>query len=162
MPTNSGNCIKLPLCDIEVFEGSYEQWSFFRDMFTAVYINHSKLPTSLYHLRNKTRGEADAIVKRYPLSHDNFQLAWNALQTRFENKSVIVDNQIKILFDITAADSEDSESIRRIQSSVNDSCNSRNSGCPGRKLGSNTCSVNINQTSQFNPSSLGPIPHISS
>ncbi|XP_065356169.1 uncharacterized protein LOC135950561 [Calliphora vicina] len=92
-------------------------------MFTAVYINHSKLSsvTKLYHLRNKTRGEAGDIVKRYPLSHENFELAWNALKTRYENKRVLVDNQIKLLFNIPPATAEDSESIRRIQSSVNDS-----------------------------------------
>ncbi|XP_046811695.1 uncharacterized protein LOC124421028 [Lucilia cuprina] len=103
--------------------GSYEQWPSFRDMFTAVYINHSKLSpvTKLYHLRNKTRGEAGDIVKRYPLSHENFELAWNALKTRYENKRVLVDNQIKLLFNIPPATAENSESIRRIQSSVNDS-----------------------------------------
>ncbi|XP_065368746.1 uncharacterized protein LOC135961178 [Calliphora vicina] len=123
MSDNSSICIKLPPCDTEIFKGSYEQWPSFRDMFTAVYINHSKLTpvTKLYHLRNKTRGEAGAIVKRYPLSNDNFELAWNALKTRYENKRVLVDNQIKILFDIPAAINEDSESIRKIQSSVNDS-----------------------------------------
>ncbi|XP_046808641.1 uncharacterized protein LOC124420309 [Lucilia cuprina] len=120
---NPNNCIKLPPCDTEVFKGSYEQWPSFRDMFTAVYINHSKLSpvTKLYHLRNKTKGEAGDIVKRYPLSHENFELAWNALKTRYENKRVLVDNQIKILFNIPPVTREDSNSIRRIQSSVNDS-----------------------------------------
>ncbi|XP_037827650.1 uncharacterized protein LOC119615720 [Lucilia sericata] len=122
-PNNSSDCIKLPPCDTEVFRGSYEEWPSFRDMFTAVYINHLKLTpvTKLYHLRNKTRGEAGDIVKRYPLSHDNFELAWNALKSRYENKRVLVDNQIKILFDIPPATNENSDSIRRIQSSVNDS-----------------------------------------
>ncbi|KAI8116931.1 hypothetical protein CVS40_11101 [Lucilia cuprina] len=90
-PDNSSNCIKLPHCDTEIFKGSYEQWPSFRDMFTAVYINHSKLSpvTKLYHLRNKTRGEAGDIVKRYPLSHENFELAWNALKTPLtETKNV--------------------------------------------------------------------------
>lgn len=96
-----------------MFNGSYEQWPSFRDMFTAVYINHHQLTpvTKLYHLRNKTEGEAGAIVKRYTLSHENFLLAWDALKIRYENK----------LFEIPAAANEDSESIRKIQSSVNDS-----------------------------------------
>ena len=120
---DSNDYIKLPPCDTEIFNGSYEQWPSFCDMFTALYINHSKLSpvTKLYHLRNKTRGEAGAIVKRYPLSHENFNRAWEALKTRYENKRVLVDNQIKILFDIPSAKNEDSESLRKIHSAVNDS-----------------------------------------
>ena len=41
------------------------------------------------------------------------------MKTRYENKRVLVDNQIKILFDIQPATIENGESIRRIQSSVN-------------------------------------------
>ncbi|KAI8123984.1 hypothetical protein CVS40_5809 [Lucilia cuprina] len=53
MPDTS--CIKLPPCDTEILKGSYEQWPLFRDMFTAVYINHPKLTpiAKLYHLGNK-------------------------------------------------------------------------------------------------------------
>lgn len=97
MPDNSSNCIKLPPCDTEVFKGSYEQWPSFRDMFTAVYINHTKLTpvTKLYHLRNKTKGEAGAIVKRYALSHENFDLAWKALKTRYENKACLLITKLR-------------------------------------------------------------------
>ena len=64
---------------IDRFEEYYEQWPSFRDLFTTVCINHSKFSpdTKLYHLRNKTRGEAGAIMKRYTLFHD---------QNRYENR----------------------------------------------------------------------------
>lgn len=75
----------------------------------------------MYHLRNKTKREAGAIVKRYPLSHNNFDLALNALKIRYGNKRVLVDNQMKVLFRIPAATEENSYSIRIIQSSVSDS-----------------------------------------
>ncbi|XP_075159812.1 uncharacterized protein LOC142232963 [Haematobia irritans] len=115
-------CIKVPPCDTEIFKGSYEEWPSFRDMFTAVYANHPKLTAAqkLYHLRNKTRGSAGAIVKRYVLCDENFSLAWNALKTRYENRRILVDNQLKILFNIPIATSEDSESLQRIHSSVKD------------------------------------------
>ncbi|XP_075157748.1 uncharacterized protein LOC142231014 [Haematobia irritans] len=114
--------IKVPPCDTEVFKGGYEEWPSFRDMFTAVYVNHPKLTPAqkLYHLRNKTRGPAGAIVKRYTLCNENFSLAWDALKSRYENKRVLVDNQLKILFNIPVASVENSESIQRIQSTVND------------------------------------------
>lgn len=101
-PDLSTICIKVPPCDTEIFKGSYIEWPSFRDMFTAVYVNHPKLTKAqkLYHLRNKTKGSAGAIVKRYPLCDENFDLAWGALKSRYENKRVLVDNQIKILFNI--------------------------------------------------------------
>ncbi|XP_075163068.1 uncharacterized protein LOC142235694 [Haematobia irritans] len=114
--------IKVPPCDTEVFKGGYEEWPSFRDMFTAVYVNHPKLTPAqkLYHLRNKTQGSAGAIVKRYSLCDENFDLAWKALKTRYENKRVLVDNQLKILFNIPVAAEETSDSVQKIQSTVND------------------------------------------
>ncbi|XP_075163165.1 uncharacterized protein LOC142235792 [Haematobia irritans] len=126
IPASSHNSndsyIKVPPCDTEVFKGGYEEWPSFRDMFTAVYVNHPKLTPAqkLYHLRNKTRGPAGAIVKRYTLCDENFNMAWNALKARYENKRVLVDNQLKILFNIPVANVENSESIQKIQSTVND------------------------------------------
>ncbi|XP_075157629.1 uncharacterized protein LOC142230895 [Haematobia irritans] len=119
---NSSVCIKVPPCDTEVFSGSYEQWPSFRDIFTAVYVKHPKLTAAqkLYHLRNKTKDSAGAIVKRYSLCDENFEHAWNSLKARFENKRVLVDNQLKILFNIQAAKTEDSESLQKIHSTVND------------------------------------------
>ncbi|XP_059223173.1 uncharacterized protein LOC131996978 [Stomoxys calcitrans] len=116
------SCIKVPPCDTEVFKGSYEEWPSFRDMFTAVYVNHPKLTRAqkLYHLRNKTKGSAGAIVKRYTLCDDNFDLAWGALRTRYENKRVLVDHQLRILFEIPVATDENSESLQRIHSTVSD------------------------------------------
>ncbi|XP_075162851.1 uncharacterized protein LOC142235484 [Haematobia irritans] len=123
-PVNDGvdNCIKVPPCDTEIFKGGYEEWPSFRDMFTAVYVNHPRLTQAqkLYHLRNKTRGSAGAIVKRYALCDDNFDLAWKALRDRFENRRVLVDNQLKILFNIPSANVETSESIQKVQSTVRD------------------------------------------
>ncbi|XP_036345252.1 uncharacterized protein LOC118754483, partial [Rhagoletis pomonella] len=50
---NSSFGLKVPPCDTETFYGGYEQWPSFRDMFTAVYINHPKLTKAQksYHLR---------------------------------------------------------------------------------------------------------------
>ncbi|KAI8116229.1 hypothetical protein CVS40_11664, partial [Lucilia cuprina] len=121
-PQSSSIHIKLPPCDTEIFEGSYEKWPSFRDMFTAVYINGTSCPhvVKLFHLRNKTANEAGAFVKRYPLCDDSFELAWNALKARYENKRVLVDHQLQILFNIPVASSEDSKTLQKIHSTVTD------------------------------------------
>lgn len=117
------NCIKVPPCDTEIFYGGYEEWPSFRDMFTAVYVNHPKLSSvqKLYHLRLKVRGQAGSIVKKYQLCGENFALAWEALRSRYENKRILVDNQLKILLNIKPIASESSESLQAIQATINDS-----------------------------------------
>lgn len=100
----------------------YEEWPSFRDLFTTLLIENDEIPRSqkLFYLRMKTSGIAGAIVKRYALSEDNFDLAWSALKSRFENKRVLVDNQLKSLFNLPIASSEKSESIQKIHSTVSD------------------------------------------
>ncbi|XP_036342045.1 uncharacterized protein LOC118751347 [Rhagoletis pomonella] len=113
--------LQVPPCDTEIFYGGYEEWPAFRDMLTAVYINHPKLSRAqkLYHLRYKTQGKAGSIVKQYPLSDDNFELAWEALRSRYENKRILIDNQIKILMTLPTIQSENSEQLQRLQTSIN-------------------------------------------
>lgn len=60
---NSMPALKLPPCDIPVFEGGYAKWPSFRDMFQAVIGKHPHLAPAqkLYHLLSMTRG---AILNR--------------------------------------------------------------------------------------------------
>uniref|UniRef100_W8ACZ8 Uncharacterized protein n=1 Tax=Ceratitis capitata TaxID=7213 RepID=W8ACZ8_CERCA len=103
--------LQLPPCDTETFYGGYDEWPSFRDMFTAVYINHPLLSPAqkLYHLRYKTRGQAGDIVKRFALTNDNFQLAWDALHSPYENKRQLVDNQVTTLLNLPKVRKETSE-----------------------------------------------------
>lgn len=115
-------CIKVPPCDTQEFYRGYEEWPAFRDMFTAIYANHSRLTQAqkLYHLRNKTKGEAGSMVKKYNLSDQNFALAWDALKTRYENKRVLIENQLDIIYDIPVATTETYDALYRIQSTISD------------------------------------------
>ncbi|XP_036347325.1 uncharacterized protein LOC118756683, partial [Rhagoletis pomonella] len=117
---SSGIYLKVPACDTETFHGGYEQWPSFRDMFTAVYINHPKLSQAqkLYHLRYKTKGQAGSIVKQFALNDDNFNLAWEALKERYENERVLVDKQVTILMNLPKIQKETSEEFIKLQSTV--------------------------------------------
>ncbi|XP_049304008.1 uncharacterized protein LOC125776323 isoform X1 [Bactrocera dorsalis] len=92
----------------------------FRDMFTAVYINHPKLSQAqkLYHLRYKTKGQAGVIVKQFALNDENFNFAWEALKTRYENERILVDKQVTILMNLPKIQKETSEEFIKLQSTV--------------------------------------------
>ncbi|XP_044249352.2 uncharacterized protein [Drosophila takahashii] len=111
---------RLPPCDTEVFEGDYLKWPTFRDLFTAVYVNNTRLTPveKLFHLNAKTSGEAKAIVAKSPLTNDGFASAWEALRDRFENKRLLVNSQLKLLFNLSSVNAETGHSIKELQSTI--------------------------------------------
>ncbi|XP_058980324.1 uncharacterized protein LOC131803245 [Musca domestica] len=113
--------LKIPACDTEVFSGGYDNWPSFRDMFTAIYSNHQKLSPAqkLFHLRAKTRGEASLIVKRFPLTDNNFELAWEALRQRYENKRILINHQLRKIFEIDHISNEKGKTLRNLQYTIN-------------------------------------------
>ncbi|XP_073841414.1 uncharacterized protein [Musca autumnalis] len=116
-----GHSFRLPPCDTEVFNGDYMSWPTFRDMFTAVYIKNSSLSPveRLFHLTQKTRGEARDIVQRSPLTNPGFQLAWQNLCARFENKRILVNGQLKVLFNLPFIKAESASALKSMQRDIN-------------------------------------------
>ncbi|XP_075151077.1 uncharacterized protein LOC142225183 [Haematobia irritans] len=117
----SGFSLKVPPCDTELFHGGYDKWPSFRDMFTAIYINHPKLSPAqkLFHLRAKTRGEANQIVKQFALTDNNFKLAWDALIQRFENQRILINHQLRRIFEMENVNSERGKGLRNLLYTVN-------------------------------------------
>ncbi|XP_043063811.1 uncharacterized protein LOC122319976 [Drosophila ficusphila] len=115
----SSGC-RLPPCDTEVFEGDYLKWPTFRDLFTAVYVNNPRLTPveKLFHLNAKTSGEAKAIVAKSPLTNEGFDSAWAALRDRFENKRLLVNSQLKLLFNLASVSSESGQALKDLQSTI--------------------------------------------
>ena len=112
--------LRLPTINIPSFEGGYAKWPAFRDLFCGVFQNLSA-GQKLAHLHDRTRGEAKDIVTRFDIVDANFELAWQALVDRYENKRILVHQQMKKLFGIQTIHQESPRGLRGIQSAINDS-----------------------------------------
>ena len=121
MNEGSGHNLTLPPCDVDMFEGDYLSWPAFRDLFTALYINSSRLSNieKLYHLIRKTSGEAKEIVSKYPLSNLGFELAWTNLKAAYENPRMLVNNQLKLLFNLPVLEKETYDGLKNLQRGIN-------------------------------------------
>ncbi|XP_075162900.1 uncharacterized protein LOC142235535 [Haematobia irritans] len=73
----------------------------------------------LFHLNQSTRGEANEIVKKVPLTNENFKVAWGNLCARYENKRVLINIQLKTLFSLTPIHNESGGSIKKLQRDLN-------------------------------------------
>ena len=82
-------------------------------MFIAVVGNESSLVPAhkLYYLLGKTRGRP---------TNSNFELAWQALKNRYENKRKLINNQIRRIYDIQAPQSQSLKFLRLLQNTIND------------------------------------------
>ncbi|XP_037826677.1 uncharacterized protein LOC119614634 [Lucilia sericata] len=110
----------LPPVEIETFHGEYSSWPTFRDMFTAVVSNsRASNVEKLFFLTRKTTGEAREIVQKSPLTNQGFDLAWNNLCLRYENRRILVNGQLKILFNLKASHSESGNSLKQLQRDIN-------------------------------------------
>ena len=127
-PTNNVNSadnfchnLTLPPCDTDIFEGDYLSWPTFRDLFTAVYINNSRLSNieRLCHLVRKTNGEAREIVSKCPLTNQGFDVAWRNLREAYDNPRMLVNNQLKTLFGLPFLDKETSVGLKSLQRGIN-------------------------------------------
>ena len=62
----------------------------FRDLFTAFYINNNRLcgVEKLSCLFQKTSGDAREVNRNISIVEGNFEIAWENLRTRYENKKI--------------------------------------------------------------------------
>ncbi|XP_059222185.1 uncharacterized protein LOC131996637 [Stomoxys calcitrans] len=119
--TTSGFGFKLPPCEIPIFDGNYSSWPTFRDIFEAVCIRNPRLSSveRLFHLSQKTRGEANDIVGKVPLTNENFKVAWANLCSRYENRRVLINIQLKRLFGLTVITDETAVALKALQRDIN-------------------------------------------
>lgn len=118
-PATSSN-FKLPSCDTPIFYGDYLSWPTFRDSFLATFVNSDLSQVQkLLHLRLKTKNDAFDIVSKAPLEHSGFDIAWAALKTRYENKRILVNGQLRKLFDLKSITHESGTALESFQRDIN-------------------------------------------
>lgn len=96
------NKTNLPTISLKTFYGEYEQWSEFKDSF--IYSVHNDETISAFckfqYLKSVLSEKALAVIENIKITADNYKIAWNLLNERFEDKFLLVNSHIKAIFDI--------------------------------------------------------------
>lgn len=84
--------VKLPRIELPTFNGKYEDWHSFFDMFNSlIHSNREISDTQKFHyLRSSLKGDAAEIVSSLEISGSNYADAWTRLKERYDNKRLIV------------------------------------------------------------------------
>ncbi|XP_055632723.1 uncharacterized protein LOC129773174 [Toxorhynchites rutilus septentrionalis] len=108
--------VKLPEIRLPSFSGIISDWITFRDTFRSLIHQNSQLTEvdKFTYLESSLVGDALQEVHAIELSTANYEVAWSALQNRYENKKLIVKNYLDALFAVEPLKKENFECLSRL------------------------------------------------
>lgn len=73
----------------------------------------------MHFLQSSLTGRALESIKNIQITADNFEIAWTALMSRFENKRRLIETHVSTLFDLSAMSRESSSELNQLRDKVN-------------------------------------------
>lgn len=112
--------VKLPRIDLPTFDGTFTLWRQFSDSFTAMIHNNSELSDcqKLCYLRASLKGEAANMLRSLETTEENYSIAWNSLQERYNNKRRIINNHVTALLNLEQLTKESHIKLRQFIDNV--------------------------------------------
>ncbi|XP_025193653.1 uncharacterized protein LOC112593474 [Melanaphis sacchari] len=112
--------LKLAPIDVPKFSGAYEEWSAFHDIYMAMIHNNPGIDDiqRFFHLRSCLKDEAAQVIMYIETTAANYNVAWNSVVSRYNNKKVLVQSHTKELFDIPAIN-EEAVQLRKLVDQLN-------------------------------------------
>uniref|UniRef100_A0A1B0DGA6 Uncharacterized protein n=1 Tax=Phlebotomus papatasi TaxID=29031 RepID=A0A1B0DGA6_PHLPP len=88
---------KLEPVQIPPFSGSYIEWHPFKDLFVSMVDKNPRLTKTqkFHHLKSKLTGQAKGVIDHLPTSEDSYDLAWEAIQERYDSKKNVVKSHLE-------------------------------------------------------------------
>lgn len=104
---------RLPTIQLKPFDGKFEEWAEFIDLFLALMkkFNGDEVE-KLSHLRNHLRDEALDVIRHLPLQNGNYDSAISLLRSHYENTSAIIDSHLKTFMDLAPMTHTSATSLR--------------------------------------------------
>lgn len=108
--------VKLPEIRLPSFEGKLKEWVSFRDSFCSL-IHENRQLTDIdrfSYLKSALSGEALLEIESVELSSANYSVAWKALESRYENKKLIVKAHLDALFAVEGLKRESYDGLNNL------------------------------------------------
>ncbi|XP_053597353.1 uncharacterized protein LOC128668428 [Microplitis demolitor] len=102
------NYFGLPSVELPKFGGAFDEWIGFHDLFESFIHGDKHIPPirKLYHLKSCLVGEAASVISSIEASAQNYELAWNLLKDRYDNRKLMREKYIQAILDISQISKE--------------------------------------------------------
>ncbi|XP_047038037.1 uncharacterized protein LOC124643200 [Helicoverpa zea] len=119
---SSATRFKLPEIKIPMFSGNYTEWQTFRDLFLGLVHENKALDDAqrFYYLRGHLTGEAEQLLRNIKMSSDSYQIAWEKLDSMYNNKRFLANGILKRLLSQKNLVSESATEIKKLISTTSD------------------------------------------
>ncbi|KAJ8947301.1 hypothetical protein NQ317_003027, partial [Molorchus minor] len=113
--------IKLPRINLPSFDGTYNNWLYFKDTFNSIVHDNRTISDvqKFHYLRSCLKGEAAELIKSLEVSSANYNAAWQLINARYENKNLLINNHIKSLFNLPTVNKESHLALRSLLDKLN-------------------------------------------
>ncbi|XP_059062777.1 uncharacterized protein LOC131855518 [Achroia grisella] len=117
--------VKLPRIEIPLFQGKYEAWATYHDLFTSLVHNNTSLSKvqKLHYLKTSTAGEAAYLLKHIQVTDNNYNQAWDILKNRYGNRRMILASILKRLFGQKKISTQSAYNIRSLLDTTSECIN---------------------------------------
>jgi hypothetical protein len=122
---HNSSYVRLPSIELPSFDGNISKWFYFRDTFDSMIIQNRNLQSiqKFHYLISSLKGEAKGLIANLPITHDNFQVAWDLVTHRFNNVKIIAMTHVKQLLQLPSVKKNDATSLRHYINHVNSNLN---------------------------------------
>ncbi|KAB0797907.1 hypothetical protein PPYR_09115 [Photinus pyralis] len=119
--SNSNFNVKLPTMHLPEFDGSYDKWMGFCDTFDALVNKNDSLTQvqRFYYLKSALKGEAAHLLNSLEVTESNYEIAWELLRERYENKKLIISTHVKHIFELPCVIKDNHKSLRSLIDNFN-------------------------------------------
>ena len=95
VPTTN-SAVKLPTVNLPTFDGNYDHWITFRDMFTSLIHNNPSIGTveKFYYLKTSLSGEAASVLDNLDISASSYELSWSLLSNRYTSEVTKISKEM--------------------------------------------------------------------
>ena len=107
------------------FSGKQRDWQMYKEKFKAIILNDATMMSVLkfQHLLNSLEGEAADLLKGVEVIGPNFATAWETLCTRYDDKQLRFNAQMKALVNLPSASRESVTHLNILLNTTKESIN---------------------------------------
>lgn len=114
--SNSGRNARLPKLELPKFDSKIENWQTFYDIYKSLIHDNKSISEieKFHYLASCLQGPALSIVKGVPMTADNYEVVFNSLIERYQNKRLIALSYLDKFFNLPAVKSGNFQDLQKL------------------------------------------------